>query len=101
MDLELEEFCNVMKSRFSVVVREEEIGWENIEHHRDELDIDLFPTVVYESLSDPCLFQVMIFTDKNLNDWMSIIPICPCTKKRICIIWLKNLEVIEWEKINE
>ncbi|WP_144656894.1 hypothetical protein [Bacillus tropicus] len=99
MDLELEEFCNTMKSKFNVVAKEEEVGWENTEHYRNELDVDLFPTVVYEGLPDPCLFQVMIFTDKNLNDWMSIIPIHPLKKERICVIWLKNLEVVDLEKI--
>lgn len=99
MDLELEGFCKVLNSKFNVVAREEEVGWENTEHYRDELDVDLFPTVVYESLPDLCLFQVIIFTDKNLNDWMSIVPIHPFTKERICIIWLKNLEVVDWEKI--
>ncbi|MEK3933026.1 hypothetical protein [Bacillus sp. FSL R7-0642] len=99
MDLELEEFCNAMKSRFSVVAREDEVCWENTEHYRDELDVDLFPIVVYESLPDPCLFQVMIFTDKNLNDWMSIVPIHPSTKERLYMIWLKNSEVINWEKV--
>ncbi|MED0968180.1 hypothetical protein [Bacillus paramycoides] len=99
MDLELEEFCNTMKYKFNVVAKEEEVGWENIEQYRDELDVDLFPTFVYESLPDPCLFQVMIFTDKNLNDWMSIVPIHPSTKERLYIIWLKNLEVVDWKKI--
>ncbi|PFA59111.1 hypothetical protein [Bacillus sp. AFS015896] len=97
MDLELEEFCNIMKSKFSVVVKEEEIGWENTEHYRNELDVALFPKIIYEDLPDPCLFQVMICTDKNLNDWMSIVPIHPDTKERICIIWIKNLEVVNWE----
>ncbi len=98
MDLELEEFCNGLKYKFNVIAKEEEVGWENIEHYRDELDIDLFPTVVYESLPDPCLFQVMIFTDKNLNDWMLIVPIHPSTKERLYTIWLKNSEVVDWEK---
>ncbi|ENJ6137815.1 hypothetical protein AB1Z82_004008 [Bacillus cereus] len=98
MDLELEEFCNVLKSEFNVIARKEDLGWENIEHYRDELDMDLFPTVVYENLPDPCLFQVIIFTDKNLNDWMSIVPIHPSTKERLYIIWLKNLEVVDWKK---
>ncbi|AND10780.1 hypothetical protein P4159_02685 [Bacillus thuringiensis] len=98
MDLELEGFCNALRSKFSVIAREEEVGWENTEHYRDELDMDLFPTVVYGSLPDPCLFQVMIFTDEDLNEWMSIVPIHPSTKERLYIIWLKNLEVVDWEK---
>lgn len=98
MDLELEEFCNGLKYKFNVIAKEEEVGWENIEHYRDELDVDLFPTVVYESLPDPCLFQVMIFTDKNLKDWMLIVPIHPSTKERLYTIWLKNSEVVDWEK---
>ncbi|MFP3412957.1 hypothetical protein SB773_15285 [Bacillus sp. SIMBA_074] len=98
MDLELEEFCNAMKSRFSVVAREDEVCWENIEHYRDELDMELFPTVIYESLPDPCLFQVIIFTDEDLNEWMSIVPIHPSTKERLYIIWLKNSKVVDWEK---
>ena len=88
-----------MRFKFSIAVREEEVGWENTEHYRGELDVDLFPTTVYESLPDPCLFQVMIFTDENLNDWMSIVPIHPSTKERLYIIWLKNSEVVDWEKI--
>ncbi|ANN35255.1 MULTISPECIES: hypothetical protein [Bacillus] len=98
MDLELEGFCSVMKSKFNVVAREEEVGWENIEHYRDELDMELFPTVIYESLPDPCLFQVIIFTDEDLNEWMSIVPIHPSTKERLYIIWLKNSKVVDWEK---
>ncbi|TFW48792.1 hypothetical protein ES895_26265 [Bacillus sp. 007/AIA-02/001] len=98
MDLELEGFCNMLRSKFSVIAREEEVGWENIEHYRDELDMDMFPTAVYESLPDPCLFQVIIFMDKNLNEWMSIVPIHPSTKERLYIIWLKNSEVVDWEK---
>lgn len=98
MDLELEEFCNVLRSKFSVIAREEEVGWENIEQYKDELDVDLFPKVVYESLPDPCLFQVMIFTDENLNDWMLIVPIHPSTKERLYTIWLKNSDVVDWEK---
>ncbi|HFK1792756.1 TPA: hypothetical protein ACGXGE_006081 [Bacillus pacificus] len=56
------------------MAKEGEVGWENTEPHRNELDVDLFPTVVYESLPDPCLFQVMIFTDENLEvvDWEKI-----------------------------
>ncbi|MDZ4467976.1 hypothetical protein [Bacillus cereus] len=99
MDLELKEFCNMMGSKFNVVVREEEVGWENVEHYQDELDTDLIPKIVYKYLPDPCLFQVMIFTDKNLNDWMSIVPIHPSTKERLYIIWLKNSEVVGLEKI--
>ncbi|WP_346988518.1 hypothetical protein WMZ06_27200 [Bacillus sp. SW7] len=98
MDLELEGFCNALRSKFSVIAREEEVGWENTEHYRDELDMDLFPTVVYGSLPDPCLFQIMIFTDEDLNEWMSIVPIHPSTKERLYIIWLKNSEVVDWEK---
>ncbi|SEG81112.1 hypothetical protein SAMN04487919_13022 [Bacillus sp. ok061] len=98
MDLELEEFCNKLRSKFNVIVREEEVGWENTEHYRNELDVALFPKAVYEDLPDPCLFQVIIFTDKNLNEWMSIVPIHPSTKERLYIIWLKNLEVVDWEK---
>ncbi|MDA2322661.1 MULTISPECIES: hypothetical protein [Bacillus] len=98
MDLELEGFCRVMKSKFNVVAREEEVGWENTEHYRDELDMELFPTVIYESLPDPCLFQVIIFTDEDLNEWMSIVPIHPSTKERLYIIWLKNSKVVDWEK---
>lgn len=98
MDLELEGFCRVMKSKFNVVAREEEVGWENTEHYRDELDTELFPTVIYESLPDPCLFQVIIFTDEDLNEWMSIVPIHPSTKERLYIIWLKNSKVVDWEK---
>lgn len=94
MDLELEEFCNVLRSKFSVIAREEEVGWENIEHYKAELDAELFPTAVYESLPDPCLFQVMIFTDNNLNDWMLIVPIHPSTKERLYTIWSKNLEIV-------
>ncbi|MET3297398.1 UNVERIFIED_ORG: hypothetical protein ABIC81_004136 [Bacillus proteolyticus] len=99
MDLELEEFCTVLKSKFNVIAREEEVGWENTEHYRDELDVDLFPKIVYESLPDPCLFQVMIFTDKNLDDWMLIVPIHPSTKERLYMIWVKNSEVFDLEKI--
>ncbi|PEK94248.1 hypothetical protein [Bacillus mycoides] len=98
MDLELERFCSAMKSKFNVVAVEEEVGWENTEHYRDELDMELFPTFIYESLPDPCLFQVIIFTDKNLNEWMSIVLIHPSTKERLYIIWLKNSEVVDWEK---
>lgn len=98
MDLELEAFCNEMKSKFSVTVREAEVGWENTEHYRDELDVELFPTVVYENLPNPCLFQVMIFNNENLNDWMLIVPIHPSTKERLYKIWLKNSEVVDWEK---
>ncbi|MEF7646662.1 MULTISPECIES: hypothetical protein [Bacillus cereus group] len=87
-----------MKSKFNVVAREEEVGWENTEHYRDELDMELFPTVIYESLPDPCLFQVIIFTDEDLNEWMSIVPIHPSTKERLYIIWLKNSKVVDWEK---
>lgn len=96
MDLELEGFCNVLKSKFSVIVRKEEVGWENTEHYKDELDVDLFPTAVYESLPNPCLFQVMIFKDKNLDDWMLIVPIHPSTKERLYTIWLKNSEVVDY-----
>lgn len=99
MDLELEAFCNAMKSKFNVIAKVEEVGWENTEHYREELDMDLLPTIVYESLPDLCLFQVMIFTDKNLNDWMSIVPIHPSTKERLYMIWVKNSEVVDWEKI--
>ncbi|PEV02025.1 hypothetical protein CN417_28970 [Bacillus thuringiensis] len=98
MDLELEGFCNRLRSKFSVIAREDEVGWENIEHYRDELDMELFPTVIYESLPDPCLFQVIIFTDEDLNEWMSIVPIHPSTKERLYIIWLKNSKVVDWEK---
>ncbi|MGM1446267.1 hypothetical protein ACS2BO_20545 [Bacillus cereus group sp. BceL305] len=98
MDLELEDFCNTMKSKFNVVVKVEEVGWENTEHYRNELDLALFPKFIYADLPDPCLFQVIIFTDKNLNEWMSIVPIHPSTKERLYIIWLKNLEVVDWEK---
>lgn len=99
MDLELEGFCSTIKSKFGVVAREEEVGWENREHYRDELDVDLFPKLIHGSLPDPCLFQVMIFTDKNLNDWMLIVPIHPSTKEQLYTIWLKNSEVVDWEKI--
>ncbi|MBE7122356.1 hypothetical protein [Bacillus cereus] len=98
MDLELEEFCNVLKKKFNVIAKENEVGWENTEHYRDELDVDLFPTVVYESLPDPCLFQVMVFTDKELNDWMFIVPIHPTIKERLYTIWLKNSEIVDWKK---
>ncbi|WLP64234.1 hypothetical protein Q9G86_27080 [Bacillus thuringiensis] len=99
MDFELEAFCNTMKSKFNVVAKEEEVGWENIEHYRNELDVDLFPTVVYEKLPDPCLFQVMVFTDKELNDWMLIVPIHPSSKELLYVIWLKNLEIVDWKKV--
>ncbi|MEK4863928.1 MULTISPECIES: hypothetical protein [Bacillus] len=88
-----------MKLEFSVVAKEKEAGWENTEHYRDELDVELFPTVVYESLPDLCLFRVMIFIDRNLNDWMSIVPIHRSTKEQLYIIWLKNTKIVDWEKI--
>lgn len=98
MDLELEEFCNVLRSKFSVIARGEEVGWENTEHYKTELDVDLFPIDVYESLPDPCLFQVMIFTDENFNDWMLIVPIHPSTKERLYTIWLKNSEIVDLKR---
>ncbi|MGE6592539.1 hypothetical protein ACQKFU_23810 [Bacillus mycoides] len=99
MDLDLKEFCNAMKSKFDVVAREDEICWENMEHYRDELDVDLFPKVVYECLPDPCLFQVMIFTDKKLNEWMLNTPIHPVTREKLYTIWLKNSVVVDWEDL--
>lgn len=99
MDLELEAFCTVMKSKFNVVAKEDEVGWEHIEYYKDDLDADLFPTAIYESLPNPCLFQVLVFTDKELNDWMLIVPIHRITKERLYEIWLKDSEIIDWEKI--
>ncbi|WP_242263391.1 hypothetical protein [Bacillus cereus group sp. BfR-BA-01511] len=96
MDLELEEFCNLLGSKFNVIARKEEVGWENTEHYKDELDIELFPSAVYESLPNPCLFQVMIFKDKNSAEWMLIVPIHPSTKERLYTIWLKNLEIVDF-----
>lgn len=101
MDLELEGFCNGIKEKFGVVAKGEEVGWENIEHYRSELDMDLFPIVVYEGIPDPCLFQVMVFTDKELNDWMLIVPIHPVTKERLYKIWLKNSKIIDWGKMRD
>ncbi|OAK03201.1 hypothetical protein A6280_10620 [Bacillus wiedmannii] len=101
MDLELEGFCHTLKSKFSVVARVEEVGWENIEHYRNELDVELFPKFIFDNLPDPCVFQVMVFTDKESNDWMLIVPIHPTIKERICTIWLKNSEIVDWEKIEE
>jgi len=90
-------FVGGMKKTFNIVVLKDEVSYEANEFYREDLDDLLILAEHLEKLSNPLLFETLLYVDNKRNEWIAGVVLEEETRRKLYEVWIKNGEAIAYE----
>lgn len=89
-------FVNYLKKKHNVKVDTKNVAWEAIEMYHDEIDLELFPQHILETLPDPLLILMASYLGEGNQEWI----FCVATEVHSPYKWLHALCLVDGELVD-